>query len=72
MPMDEVQDLTLNRAFARSERDLLLDGQFADLAGTRFGTVELDEDRVHFRVCFVPDDLGHVEFDQPTLSAFNR
>lgn len=70
MPMDEVQDLTLNRALARSERDNLLDSQFADLRGTRFGVIELSEDRVHFRVCFMPDKHDEIALDSPTLSTF--
>lgn len=70
MPMDEVHDLTLNRAFARSERDDLLERQFADFSGTRFGLHELGQDRAHFRICFMPQASGEIELDQSTLSNF--
>ena len=70
MPMDEIQDLTLYRSMARSERKDLLDRQFADLSETRFGNILLAPVRTHFRICFVPDQIVQVDLFQPDLSAF--
>lgn len=70
MPMDEIQDLTLYRSMARAERTELLDRQFADLSGGRFWNISLDKIRSHFRISFVPDQIGEVDLDQADLSAF--
>lgn len=70
MPMDEIQDLTLYRSMARSERKDLLDRQFADFSGTRFGNTSLAKNRSHFRICFVPDQIVEVDLQQLDLSAF--
>lgn len=70
MPMDEIQDLTLYRSMARSERKDLLDRQFADLSETRFGNILLAPIRTHLRVCFVPDQIVQVDLSREDLSAF--
>lgn len=70
MPMDEVQDVTLNRASLRSERNSMLDGQFKDISGTKFGLQTLSQDRSHFRVCYIPDITSQVDLDRDTLAEF--
>lgn len=70
MPMDEIQDLTIYRSMARAERNELLDRQFFDLGGTRFWNTSLDQIRSHFRLSFVPDQVGEVELQSEDYSAF--
>lgn len=70
MPMDEIQDLTIYRSLARTERKDLLDRQFADFAGAGFGNIALPQERCHFRVCFVPDQFVEVELPQTDLTVF--
>lgn len=70
MPMDEVQDVTLNRASLRSERNSTLDGQFEDISGTQFGLQTLSRDRSHFRICYISDTTTQVDLDRDTLAEF--
>lgn len=70
MPMDEIQDMTLNRATARSERSALMNDRFSDLSSDKCGFQRLNMDRVHFRVSYVPDILGEIILDGQTLSSF--
>lgn len=70
MPMDEIQDMTINRANARSERNTILNDRFLGLSSEMCGTQRIDTDRVHFRISYVPDVLGEVELDSDTLGIF--
>ena len=67
MPMDEIQDVTLHRALARSERDVLLSKQFDDLSAQRIGLLNLDSDRSHFRLAYLPSGNTQIVLDRETL-----
>jgi Putative DNA-binding domain len=70
MPMDEVQDLTLNRTMRRSERFALIDEQFDTMVTGLIGRHRLPSDRFHVRVVYVPFSSGEVLLNYSTLSAF--
>lgn len=54
MPMDEIQDVTLNRASRRTERLSLLNEQFEPFRTGKIGRVSLPPDRMHVRCAYVP------------------
>jgi hypothetical protein len=61
MPMDEIQDLTLNRTMRRNEQQELLTRQFAELReGRIFGNV-LPSTIVHLKMAYLP--FGSVQLD---------
>lgn len=69
MPMDEVQDLTLNRTMRRSERLALIDEQFDKMASGLVARRQLSSPRFHIRTVYVPFASGEVPLDDDTLSA---
>lgn len=69
MPMDEVQDLTLNRTMRRSERLALIDEQFDKMASGLVARRQLSSPRFHIRTVYVPFASGEVLLDDNTLSA---
>ena len=69
MPMDEVQDLTLNRTMRRSERLALIDEQFDNMASGFVARRQLASPRFHIRTVYVPLASGEVLLDDETLSA---
>lgn len=70
MPMDEVQDVTLNRAMLRSERNHFMDGQFASFRTGQIGIRRLAPDRAHMRVVFVPNSNSDIELSDHLLQKF--
>ena len=71
MPMDEVQDVTLNRAMRRAERNALLDQQFDGFAGGNVGIRNLPNGRFHIRTVYVPNSSSDIEFDDEILRSFS-
>jgi Putative DNA-binding domain len=71
MPMDEVQDVTLNRAMRRSEKNELLNRQFAGLAGGRSGVRTFPTRRFHMKVVYSPNSSSEIQLDDVVLAAFN-
>jgi hypothetical protein len=54
MPMDEIQDLTINRTRLRLEQSEYLDGQFADFRSGKSEHRHLGDEVVHVRTVMVP------------------
>jgi hypothetical protein len=69
MPMDEVQDVTLNRALARSDRIALMDSLFADMVDGIIGYRRLPAQRFGIRMAFVPYNSGEVLLSEECLIA---
>lgn len=70
MPMDEIQDVTLNRASRRSERLALLDDQFVPLRTGKVERMTLPEDRMHVRCAFIPLADAQSQLTDAILSAY--
>lgn len=70
MPMDEVQDIVLNRAMRRNELNEILNKQFFDIKHSRIGLRSLNVDRSHIRMCYIPDNIEQNDLDSDTLRDF--
>lgn len=69
MRMDEVQDLTLNRAMRRSERFDLLSKQFEGIAEGLLPLRKLPSPRFHARLVYVPFSDDEIDLTAEILAA---
>jgi hypothetical protein len=63
MPMDEIQDLTLNRSMLRQERKSLIDRQFSDFRKGMLDRHELGSPVIHCRLVAQPMVDQEIELD---------
>lgn len=68
MPMDEIQDLTLNRTSRRSERLELLERQFVSFVEHKSGMRTFPLHRFHIRMVFCPFVGMEVDLSTKTLA----
>ncbi len=70
MPMDEVQDVTLNRAMRRSEKLQMLDSLFQDLGSDKIARQQLPNRRFRIRVVFMPWINSESPIEKAAMEAF--
>jgi hypothetical protein len=70
MPMDEIQDLTMNRTRLRLEQSEYLDAQFADFLSGKSEHRDLGNEVVHVRTVLVPLLEQAFTIDDALLGAF--
>lgn len=71
MPMDEIQDLVLNRSARRSERFALLDNQFSEFGLGKVRQRAFSSQRFHIRSVFIPFVEGQIEIDSSIQTLVN-
>lgn len=70
IPMDEIQDLTINRRLSRNEKEKNLRHVLRETTGRRFGIHLLSAERIHLRICALPLTNLVMELDQEVLDHF--